>query len=369
MMTDGLDRILRSVRPDRRPFLRQLVEKGAFAPPVVSSFSMSGLQALHDPPSAGPDLDGGSVQQPTEPRRARRWRRRRHTGDADSSRTVSRRRLFGLLGGAAAAGAGLAVAGTGLQPDPAAATPGNPMILGGANDAGPNQTSLTSTGSPTFRVNNSVASSSVITLQANSSGTAVAASGNPAVAASSFTAQLRLLNPNGGLPHQPPPSGNQGDLYVNGSGELWFCTASGSPGTWVQLATPFAAITPTRVYDSRPGTAPLNSNPKAPIQDGGIVDVDVTNNGSNVPSTARAVVGNLTVVNNGGPIGSHLTVFPNGSPVPGTSNINWGSSHEAGLQVIANSFTSQVNTANHLISVNCGGGSTDFLVDIFGYYA
>ena len=35
--------------------------------------------------------------------------------------------------------------------------------------------------------------------------------------------------------------------------------------------------------------------------------------------------------------------------------------------VIANNFTSQVGTSNQ-ISVQCGFGPTDFIIDIFGYY-
>jgi hypothetical protein len=35
--------------------------------------------------------------------------------------------------------------------------------------------------------------------------------------------------------------------------------------------------------------------------------------------------------------------------------------------VVANSFTSQLGTSNG-ISIKCGGGPTDFIIDIFGYY-
>ena len=34
---------------------------------------------------------------------------------------------------------------------------------------------------------------------------------------------------------------------------------------------------------------------------------------------------------------------------------------------MANNFTSQIGTSNQ-ISVQCGGGPTDFIIDIFGYY-
>jgi len=169
------------------------------------------------------------------------------------------------------------------------------------------------------------------------------------------------MNSNVGSAPGPPSTGRQGEVYTNSAGELWFCRATGTR-SWVQLSSPFVSITPARVYDSRLGFPPDNSTPKSPIQTGQTVDVDVSN-GSSVPPTAQSVVGNLTVVNTNGPVGSYLVVFAQGTPVPPTSNINWGPG-----QILANSFTSQVNTLNGSITVACSGGPTDFIVDIFGYY-
>jgi hypothetical protein len=58
-----------------------------------------------------------------------------------------------------------------------------------------------------------------------------------------------------------------------------------------------------------------------------------------------------------------LTVYANGGTQPATSNIN----QSPGI-TFANNLTSAVNASNHKISVTCGAGPTDFIIDIFGYY-
>jgi hypothetical protein len=372
-VTDDLDRALSSVHPDRHAFLRGLVAANSCEPAVVSSFSMSGIEAVFEPAPARPASGARAGEEPlatdAASRRSRWWRRRRMTDDP-GGQTVSRRRLFGLLGGAAAAGAGLAVVGAGVQPDAAGALNGNQLVIGETN-LGTSVTVLQANSTPaTMGLQNTIANANAT----NGRGTALAAEGtgvaivavssvSPAVSASSNAAQMRLLNPNSAS-SGPPSSGLQGDVYSNGAGELWFCTVSGTPGTWVPLSSPFVSITPARVYDSRPGAFPTNSNPKAPIQSGQTVNVDVTN-GSSIPSNAQSVVGNITAVDTHGPVGSYLVVFEEGSPVPPTSNLSWSTG-----QIVANQFTSQVNTGNGLISVFCSNSSTstDFIVDLVGYY-
>jgi hypothetical protein len=376
-MPDRVDHILESVREDRRPFVRRLVTKTTYAPPAVSSFSMSGIQATYASPPAThrAGTSEGSLSTPLDgPTPRRRWRRRQAGGDR-SGRTVSRRRLFGLVGGAAAAGAGLAVAGAGLQPGVAGADTGDPILIGKTNSTGTTVTTLSPNGaipSPpqTFSLVNTLANANATTgtgvalTATTGTGIAVVAMSNssPAVSAQSSAPQVWLRNSNSGSQSGHPSSGLEGEVYTNSVGELWFCTQSGTPGTWVPLSSPFIPITPTRVYDSRPGFPPDDSNPKTPIQSGSTVNVDVTN-GSSIPQSASAVVGNLTVANTHGPVGSFLTVFAQGTAQPPTSNLNWGTG-----QIVANNFTSQVNSANGLISVFCSGGQTDFIVDLFGYY-
>jgi hypothetical protein len=46
-MGDDLDGVIESAGHDRRTFLRRLVVGSAFAVPIVSSFSMAGIQAVY----------------------------------------------------------------------------------------------------------------------------------------------------------------------------------------------------------------------------------------------------------------------------------------------------------------------------------
>jgi hypothetical protein len=167
--------------------------------------------------------------------------------------------------------------------------------------------------------------------------------------------------------HPTTGTHSKGELFVDGDGTLFLCTTSGTPGTWVNLSTGSNLVTlstPARVYDSRIGQQP-STGPKSQITNGTTVSIDVTGpkaggGTSGVPSGATAVLGNLTLIN--GPNTVFLTVFANGTMPPATSNIN-----ALGGQVIANNFTSQIGTSNQ-ISVKCGFGPTDFIIDIFGYY-
>ena len=155
-----------------------------------------------------------------------------------------------------------------------------------------------------------------------------------------------------------------GEFVVDSNGTLFTCVAAGTPGTWLRQS-PLVTLPPARVYDSRVGQLP-STGPKSPITNGSTVNVDVTGTQaaggpSGVPSGASTVLGNITVVNPSA--GVFLTVFAQGASPPATSNIN----ASAAGQVVANNFTSKLGTSNG-ISIKCGGGPTDFIIDIFGYY-
>jgi hypothetical protein len=283
---------------------------------------------------------------------------------------LSRRRLFGLLGGAAAAGAGLAVAGSTVTAESAAAADGDAMLIGSSNACDSTTFLQALTAVTAFEVvatNNSITNASAILGQGGPGTGSIGVQGSAAngygVLASGGRAPL-FITPNGGS--GPPASGahTAGEVYIDGTHTLFLCTADGSPGTWVRHA-PLVPIFPAaRVYDSRVGQPPT-TGPKAPITNGATVNVDPTGlkaggGLSGVPQIgATAVLGNITVVN--GSNGVFLTVFPMGVSAPATSNVNAGPG-----QVIANSFTSPL--ATHQLSVKCGGGPTDFIIDIVGYY-
>ena len=123
----------------------------------------------------------------------------------------------------------------------------------------------------------------------------------------------------------------------------------------------FHAIAPRRVYDSRTGKAPLTVF-KGKLNPGENRAVDCTVDAPDVPSTSKAVVLNLTAANTTGT--GNLAVYPDGTPAPSTSSINY-----TGLN-IANSTTSGCGPGAK-VRVQCGAtGATgaDFIIDILGYY-
>lgn len=114
----------------------------------------------------------------------------------------------------------------------------------------------------------------------------------------------------------------------------------------------YVPVPPTRLLDTRDG---------AQIGPAGTVDIDVTGNASTVPTTALAVVVNLTAVNPD--TDTFLTLFPTGTTRGDVSNLN-----PRQTDSVANLSTVRVGTANQITLYN-QVGSTDAVVDVVGYYA
>lgn len=165
-----------------------------------------------------------------------------------------------------------------------------------------------------------------------------------------------------------------GEMILDGGGNLWLNVGSGTPGTWRKLSGPatagaFHAIAPGRVYDSRV-SAPVGlvgslgnlQNRTISLADkrdpttGAVVTANL------VPAGATAVTANLTVVNT---IGSgFLTVNPGGTITTDTAAINWS---ETG-QILNNGLNLTLNPLRQVTVICGGGGSTDFVIDVSGYY-
>lgn len=160
-----------------------------------------------------------------------------------------------------------------------------------------------------------------------------------------------------------------GELVNDSNGDVWLCTAAGSPGTWRKVSGPstagaFHAITPTRVYDSRwsddkiaPNTNRVVSVANGRDLSGGAITVP-----NLVPSGATAVVGNLTITGTNAGAGA-LAVTPGNAGNFSASTINWSG---AGV-LLANGFTCQLDASRQL-KVFCLGSGTNFIIDISGYY-
>ena len=128
----------------------------------------------------------------------------------------------------------------------------------------------------------------------------------------------------------------------------------------------FIPIDPKRVYDSR-FIAPLgplatNANRVVSVANGYAVSTATVDLPNVVPAGAQAIAYNLTIVNTVG--SGFLSVAPGNAGGLGASSINWFTS---GL-ILANGLIVKLDT-NRQVKVFCGGGgSTDFLIDILGYY-
>lgn len=165
-------------------------------------------------------------------------------------------------------------------------------------------------------------------------------------------------------PHQ------RGELYVDNAGSLYLCTVSNTPGTWTKLngqfggtggLTPLAA--PFRVYDSRIGQPNPSGSPQGKLAFNATartIDCSMP-----VPAGATMILFNLTVSGTLRSKGA-LLVWPAGVPQPNASSINWTT---AGTN-LANAVTSACDVSRH-VQVRCvasAGCSTDFILDVIGYY-
>jgi hypothetical protein len=320
-----------------------------------------------------------------ETRRARRRGRRAHGDErGESPGVVSRRRLFGLLGGAAAAGAGLAVAGSTLGADPAGAADGDAVVIGASN-SGSSSTTLSTTGSNGLIGISGLVGGIGLHGECDSGTGAVGVLGSSSsgysVVADSLGGLAPLLLKKGSTSGQPTTGTHKaGELFVDVNGTLFYSVIAGTPGTWVNLSTGSNLVTlsaPSRVFDSRPGQpnfagngntqGPLTFTSPPPSAASRTINCanDFSSGSTVVPASATALLINLTVVPVAG-VGA-LAVYATGAAQPSASSINWFS----GAVVLANGTTSACNTTQHVdvAIVATAGASTNFIIDVIGYYA
>jgi hypothetical protein len=302
-------------------------------------------------------------------------RRRRRRGDADATvDAVSRRRLFGLLGGGAAAAAGLAAAGSTFGAERADAADGDPLLIGRTNTASNPGTTTSldgSVGGPMLFVVNSSASGIQSLATGSGRGVAGLAFGDGAgvYGRSGFGSSILADNPGGGTGVQlmlqpgfasgPPTAGSHdlGQFWLDSAGALWQCVVAGTPGTWVGQSPLVPVNPPARVYDSRVSDGPISNGQTRAVTVTGTFDA------STIPTGISLVLTNLTAAEGNG--SGFLAMFQHGTTWSGTSNLNVTDG-----QTIANNATSAVSTANPgQVDVTCGGPlTTQFIVDVFGYY-
>jgi len=119
-----------------------------------------------------------------------------------------------------------------------------------------------------------------------------------------------------GTPGPASTESLKGDLLVDANGVLWLCTASGTPGSWIEVSHGGTRMLPApyRAYSStdpgKGGTIARGEKRTIPIL--GVVP--------GIPANARGIVGNLTVHQTIG--AGFVSAFPTGQPVPPTSSLN-----------------------------------------------
>ena len=172
-------------------------------------------------------------------------------------------------------------------------------------------------------------------------------------------------------PDTAPPRGQnfehrRGEVAFDINDDLWLCTASGNPGTWVRVSGagttgPLTMLaTPTRVYDTRAdsGLPGAGTGPVTGVRH----DIDLTANGSGLPVDATAALVTLTVTNTIANLAAYGQIYANGlATPPGTSTINWTQSND----VIATTTTTALTDGKVAISMNPGA---NVLIDVLGYY-
>ncbi len=326
----------------------------------------------------------------------------------------SRRDMFKTFGVAAAGAVGGALA---FGARPAAAADNGVVLQGSANDVAntfATRTSLTYTGIAAADNGLTVSSNTtaypgsgsfypaalagwaisatgpavgVYGYGGHANGYGVAAIGRPAdtfngtgratgLLARGGVANMELVN-EGAAPASRTDAHKRGEIVADGNGDLWYCSAAGTPGTWQLLGGPSrptaAAATsslvllpaPFRITDTRSATGPASTG-AGPVATGAERVVDLSTgwqgatSGPALPSGATGAVMTLTVVDTVG--AGFLAVIPNGVTYGGTSSTNWSATG----QILATTVLSTVAAGK--IKVRAGGaGSANYVIDLVGY--
>jgi hypothetical protein len=157
--------------------------------------------------------------------------------------------------------------------------------------------------------------------------------------------------------------GGGGDLF-----SVWQSVAPGATGAVVTglvarvPALSFYTLSPCRLVDTREAAGPLGG---PSLVSGAVRNFPLLSAGCGLPDTAKAVSLNVTVVSpsNGG----NVAAYPGDGPVPTSSVINFNAG-----QTIANNCVIGLSRAGdgslNVRAYVVGPGTTDFLIDINGYF-
>ncbi|SEG31971.1 Pro-kumamolisin, activation domain [Actinacidiphila yanglinensis] len=123
----------------------------------------------------------------------------------------------------------------------------------------------------------------------------------------------------------------------------------------------FTSVNPTRILDTRHD---IGRSGTSPVAADGTVSLQVAGSaGGAVPATGvTAVVLNLTVTDT--KAGGYLTAYPDGTPRPTASNLNWVTG-----RTVPNLVVVPVGADGKVDLYNASSGTTHLVADVFGYYS
>ncbi|MFE9429024.1 beta strand repeat-containing protein [Kitasatospora sp. NPDC006697] len=158
-----------------------------------------------------------------------------------------------------------------------------------------------------------------------------------------------------------------GDYLTNGVHAAYYSGQVADVHTWNQVAPPaqpqtpgarYVPVTPTRLMDTRGGTGGTGG----PITSTGTAVLSVTG-AAGIPTAGVTGVA-LSITSAGATGPGFLTAFPDGTPLPFTSNVNY-----PGGTVVTNGAIVPVGSNGKVDIYNYGGNATaQIIVDVTGYY-
>jgi hypothetical protein len=127
----------------------------------------------------------------------------------------------------------------------------------------------------------------------------------------------------------------------------------------------FVSLAPCRAADTRGGGGSIATGAERAFQITGTTGFTSQGGsvagGCNVPSSATAVVLNVTAIAGNG--AGFITVYPTGENRPSASSLNLTPN-----QVIPNAVTAKLGSGGKVTGYNGSGGAVNLVVDVAGYY-
>jgi hypothetical protein len=159
------------------------------------------------------------------------------------------------------------------------------------------------------------------------------------------------------------------DIVGDDVGNLYSCVEAGAPGKWrlINAVPQFHVVAPFRAYDSRipvpaPGALGVSGSRVVSIADARDLNTGAVTAANSVPTGATAITFNLTIANTTG--AGFLAVTAGDATAFAASTINW----TVAKSQIANGGVVPISATREVKVWQGGGGTTDFIVDVTGYY-